>query len=324
LISEVGSWFQDPVLHVGHDEINARAYKLVPEAWDEVPFDALFPMMREFEPKLLKMLAKAKKTYAAWDDVADQFGIEDIVPKNGLIGVWQGPTVERVNKMAEQGFNNIILSPSDTYYLDCSPSARWCSSDYERTIPATKYDIPGFATFTGQWHNWTMIYNYDPLAGLTPKAQAAIKGGQGSLWTETIKRHNVDRFTFPRASVIGEKLWSYANAKFDGNTAKRLARFRASLINELQIDAAALDYLGNGEDMVYRTEMCDGAGMTAANQKTNECCFPGEPLTGGNGGELQPPYGSHFADPTDYCRIAGKYITNQLVHAVPAKVSYGY
>ncbi|KAI9335985.1 glycoside hydrolase superfamily [Obelidium mucronatum] len=323
LINEVGSWFSDPVLHVGHDEVNPRAYGLVPDNWDAAPLETLHPMMQNFDRRLLGMLGG--KTLAGWDEIVTDFGVQDIIPKKSIITVWQGPTVDKVNTIVKAGFKNIVLAPSDTYYLDCSPSARWCSSEFERTVPADKYDIPGFATFSGQWHNWTHMYDYKPLAGLGAEAQSAIKGGFGALWSETIKRNNLDRFAFPRISVIAERFWSNPETRTDA-TAARLNRFRASLVNEKGIAAAELSYLGNKEGIVYRTEYCDGEGLKAPGQKTGECCFAGQQNTDSNGGPLLNPYSSHF-DPKvngDYCAIAALYNTNDLVYTKPAPVAYDF
>ncbi|ORY41383.1 glycoside hydrolase [Rhizoclosmatium globosum] len=270
LINEVGSWFSDPVLHVGHDEVNTRAYGLVPDNWDSVPADALHPLMRNFDSRLLGMLGG--KTLAAWDEIVTDFGVADIIPKQSLITLWNAPNgvPAAIENVAEKGFKNIAVAPSAYWYLDCSPSARWCSSDFERTVPDASLNIPGFKTFPGQWHNWTLIYDYEPLDSLSANAKSSVKGGFGALWSETVKRHNLDRYVFPRVAAIAERLWS--NVKRDDKTATRLDRFRASLVNEKAIASATLEYLGNQEEFVFRPEYCDGLGLTAPGQKTAECC----------------------------------------------------
>ncbi|KAI9333253.1 glycoside hydrolase superfamily [Obelidium mucronatum] len=326
LIDEIGSWFPDPVLHVGHDEVNARTYGLIPDSWDSGFGDELFPIMQNFTPALTAVLAENGKTYAAWDEVLDDtlFNITALVPKDSVITLWQTPAPKIINEAGKKGFKNIVVSPADVWYLDCSPSARWCSSDFERANPNIKYNLPGYSTFTGQWHNWTLMYSYDPLAGVNSTYTQVVKGGFGALWTETIKRHNLDRFIFPRLSVIAERLWSYDKAPtFDSSrTRMRLNRIRTALVNELNIDAADVDYLGNGEGVVFRTEWCDGAGLTHPGQKTREAGFPGEPTTGGDG---KPAVGgAYFEVPTDYCKIASLYNTNAFVHNNPAKIAYPY
>ncbi|KAJ3284816.1 N-acetyl-glucosamine-6-phosphate deacetylase [Rhizoclosmatium sp. JEL0117] len=322
LINEVGSWFKDPVIHMGHDEINTRAYGLVPDNYDSFDSTALLtPMMRNFDARLQNMLGG--KTLGAWDEVAWAYGVDDIIKKDSLITVWTGPVADTVNNAAAKGFTNIVLAPSDYYYFDCSPSAHWCSSDFERNNPPTAYNLDGFKTFAGQWHNWTLIYDYDPLAGLTDKAKATVKGGFGALWSETVKRHNLDRYVFPRIAAVAERYWS--NIARNDNTATRLDRFRASLINEKGIASADLSYLGNGENFVFRPEYCDN--NSSPGQKTAECCFPGQPLTAADGSGLVAPYGSHFTPSSgysDYCKSATLYKTNDFKYVKPAPVKYQY
>ncbi|KAI9206607.1 glycoside hydrolase superfamily [Polychytrium aggregatum] len=324
LISDIGSWFPDPVLHVGHDEVNARVYGLVPDSWDVAPSDLMYPLFAKFEPHLLQTLSKAKKQYAAWDEVIDTFNIQGILPKNALITQWQqgaNNDADRVNAIAAAGFSNIVVSPSDYWYLDCSPSQNWCSTAYEQTVPAFQYNLTGYLTYPGQWHNWTYMYSYDPLWGLTPNASQAVKGGFGAMWSETLKRHNVDHYIFPRISAIAERLWSYNNTQWnDQTTPLRLERFRESLINELNIDAAALDYLGNQEGTTFKTEACDGAGLHAPGQKTSSCTDPGCPVLDSKGNPVVPP--SYFAALGDYCDIAATYKTNSFAHTNPSPVPY--
>ncbi|KAJ3038408.1 N-acetyl-glucosamine-6-phosphate deacetylase [Rhizoclosmatium hyalinum] len=267
------------------------------------------------------------KTLAAWDEIVTDFGVADIIPKQSLITLWNAPNgvPAAIENVAEKGFKNIAVAPSAYWYLDCSPSARWCSSDFERTVPDASLNIPGFKTFPGQWHNWTLIYDYEPLDSLSANAKSSVKGGFGALWSETVKRHNLDRYVFPRVAAIAERLWS--NVKRDDKTATRLDRFRASLVNEKAIASASLEYLGNQEEFVFRPEYCDGLGLTAPGQKTAECCFPGQPLTAADGSGLINPYGSHYATTSgyaDYCKIAGLYNTNNYKYTKPATVPYAY
>ncbi|KAI8613494.1 glycoside hydrolase superfamily [Chytriomyces sp. MP71] len=361
LITEVGSWFKDPVIHVGHDEVNARAYGLVPETWDHPDPNALTSILPGFERQLVAILAKNNKKYAAWDEVAWDnqplapdanalnYGVKDIIPKDAIINVWDqfymGPWLYQ--KIVDNGFKNIVASPNAFWYLDCSPSVKWCRNQLgpgaatffdvtgkpaPQLTPDTTYENQaafggkglnetGFWHTGGQWHNWTLIYNYDPRQGLPDNTASAIKGGFGSLWSETIKRHNLDSHTFPRVSAIAERLWS--DIDLNSHTAYRFDRFRASLVNELGIAAADIDYLGNQELFTFRPEWCDTNIATAA-QKTIECCFPGQPLTDQSGGELVAPYGSHFTSPSDYCKIATLYKTNSFTYTKPAAVPYAF
>ncbi|KAJ3029356.1 UNVERIFIED_CONTAM: hypothetical protein HDU68_012422 [Siphonaria sp. JEL0065] len=303
LITDVGGWFKDPVCHVGHDEVNMKSYGDID----------VKGMMRNFEVELLSILERNGKQYAGWDEVADLYGIEDLIPKNALITIWRSPSLDRVSASIKAGFTNIVLGPSSHWYLDCSPSANWCSTPYEREYPPTSYDIPGYITYPGQWHNVSRVYSNNVLEGLDEKDVNVIKGGFGALWTETVKRHNLDRYLWPRLSVIGEKLWSHDSVAFEeGWTEMRLNRFRASLVNELGIDAATVEYLGNEEGMVYRPEACDFVEEGTEWQLGDEGWVElvGNPSEVGRKGE--------------YCSIARLYDTEKLVYVAPRKVKYEF
>ncbi|KAI9202653.1 glycoside hydrolase superfamily [Polychytrium aggregatum] len=326
LVAEVGAWFEDPVLNFGHDEFNYRVYGTTPDSWDSVDVNGIYQLMAQAEPKLLQVAQTNNKHYGAWDDIVTDFNVQNIIPKDTYIWNWQGDN-SAIQNFADQGFTNIIATTSNAYYLDCSPSAHWCSDDFERSVPATSYNLTGYATFAGQWHNWTRIYTYDATTGLTASAKKALIGGSVALWSETIKRHNLDRYVFPRTSAFAERYWSGSAAPaYDAvKTAARLDRFRTTLVNELQIAAADLSYLGNQEGTVFRPEWCD-ANLATPGQKTHECCFPGEPLTGHNGSPIDTTVGYHFPsnDNTDYCKIASTYKTNSYTHAVPQAIPYPY
>ncbi|KAI9341739.1 glycoside hydrolase superfamily [Obelidium mucronatum] len=293
----VGSWFKDPVIHVGHDEVSNAPYGS----------RNVLEMMRSFETQLVAILRKNGKQYAGWDEISDVYGIQDLIPKNAIVTVWRSPGLDRIKASVAAGFQNIVVGPSSHWYLDCSPSAEWCSQPFERENPATSYNAPGFITRSaGQWHRWETVYGLDILQGV--ENPDVIKGGFGALWTETIKRHNIDRYLFPRLSVIGERLWSYNNVAFDSiTTSQRLNRFRSSLVNEWGIDAADIGYTGNSEGVVYRPEICDRISSQAGWQLGT--ILVGNPSTGNTNA---------------YCPIANLYNTNQLVHLVPEKVKLDF
>ncbi|KAI9335243.1 glycoside hydrolase superfamily [Obelidium mucronatum] len=298
LVSDIGSWFRDPVLHVGHDEVNMKSYGDID----------VKKMMRDFEVQLVGILERNGKRFAGWDEIAD---VSYLVPKDALVTIWRSPSTERVKAAVQAGFQNIVVGPSSHWYLDCSPSANWCSSPFERMNPPSAYNIPGFITYPGQWHNWTTVYSYDVLEGIENKQ--VIKGGFGALWTETVKRHNLDRYLWPRLGVIGERLWSYDRVNYDEEwTGMRLRRFRASLVNELGIDAAEIGYLGNEEGMVYRPELCDGVLEGTEWQLGDESWVElvGNPSEKGRKGE--------------YCAIAKLYDTEKLEPLPPKKVKYEF
>ncbi|KAI9206835.1 glycoside hydrolase superfamily [Polychytrium aggregatum] len=342
LVSEVGAWFEDPVAHYGHDEFNFRVYGTTPDNWDSVDAGAIQSLFATAEPKLLAQINKSGRIFGAWDDAVTDFGVAAALPKDAHIWQWNGHG-DNVQNIANAGFKNIIVGASDQYYLDCSPSVNWCRDAWEKSNPPTKYNISDYFTLAGQWHNWTRIYNYDITAGVN--STDAIIGAEVALWSETVKRHNLDHYVFPRTSAAAERWWSAGAAPaFDATkTGARLDRLRAILINEFQIDASDLSYLGNQEEHVFRTEWCD-ANINAPAQYTNLAYgFAGQYNFGHNGSPVIAqnvdnttlPYsnitagGPHWYvypanDSGDYCHIASLYTTNSYTHIVPASIPYPY
>ncbi|KAJ3020929.1 UNVERIFIED_CONTAM: hypothetical protein HDU68_009895 [Siphonaria sp. JEL0065] len=172
---------------------------------------------QKWEPTLQTSLKKINKKFAAWSNALD-YGIE--VPKDSLITI-EDVGADAINHLAAKGYTNLVVAPVSVYSLDCSPSVPWRLNGYESANPDYAYNIPGVTT------------------------PSAVKGDFTMLWTETIKRHNLDRYVFPRASAAAERFSSYSAAPVyvSIKTAARLDRFRASLVNELAIAAADITYL---------------------------------------------------------------------------------
>ncbi|KAI8831008.1 glycoside hydrolase superfamily, partial [Chytriomyces cf. hyalinus JEL632] len=226
LVGEVGSWFEDPYLHVGHDEISPRVYGAVKDTDDHPNHRAFDQILPAFEKRLLVVLAKYNKKFAAWDEVAwdnvpsyntshpkydanaVSYNTMDIIPKDSMIAVWDQFFLNEdlYERIADAGFTNVVSSHNNYWYFDCSSSVKWCLQDFEKGDRDASGEYVMYPNHT--WHNWTTVYNYDPRAGLSKKAAATIQGGFASLWSETIKRHNLDRFIFPRAGALAERLWS--------------------------------------------------------------------------------------------------------------------
>ncbi|KAJ3021008.1 UNVERIFIED_CONTAM: hypothetical protein HDU68_009874 [Siphonaria sp. JEL0065] len=316
LITEVGAWFKDSYVHTGHDGVDARNYQLVPDSWDTYDPSLVNPIIQKWEPKLQASLKKINKKYAAWSYALD-LGVD--TPKDSLITI-EEPGADLINSIAAKGYNNLVVSPVTVYSLDCSPSVPWCQDGFESANPDYAYNIPGYTTRTGQWKNWTTIYQFDPLQGVNKPS--AVKGSFTMMWTETIKRHNLDRYIFPRASAAAERYWSYSAAPaYDSvKTAARLDRFRASLVNELAIAAADISYLGNKEEIVYMSEYCDN--NTSPGQKVFEAGLAGTLINSPDGTPPVAPY--HYNELVDYCKISGLYNTNELVYTKPQLVAYPF
>jgi hexosaminidase len=80
------------------------------------------------------------------------------------------------------------------------------------------------------------MYSHDPTAGLTPEEAANVLGGEVAVWSETIDPVNLDSLVWPRASAVGEVLWSghldpaTGQNRSQWDASPRLADLRARMV----------------------------------------------------------------------------------------------
>lgn len=83
---------------------------------------------------------------------------------------------------------------------------------------------------------WRLIYSYDPRGNLTADEAKLIIGGEVASWTEAIDEVTIDSILWPRASALGEVLWSGRLDPATGqnrsqiDAAPRLAEFRERMV----------------------------------------------------------------------------------------------
>merc|ERR1719397_2068817 len=71
-----------------------------------------------------------------------------------------------------------------------------------------------------------MIYRFDPIHGISSEKKEHVLGAQAAMWTEMTSKENVVGRIFPRASALGEALWSGADLnKFSNPTPDAMSRF---------------------------------------------------------------------------------------------------
>lgn len=92
-----------------------------------------------------------------------------------------------------------------------------------------------YEDYCAPFHNWRLVYAYDPLAGIPEASQHLIVGGEAHLWAEQTDASNVDRMLWPRAAAAAEVLWSGAKDSQGKNrsqidAAPRLSEMRERLI----------------------------------------------------------------------------------------------
>ncbi|XP_012157520.1 probable beta-hexosaminidase fdl isoform X2 [Ceratitis capitata] len=142
------------------------------------------------------------------------------------VQVWGGSTWQENYDLIDNGFN-VIFSHVDAWYLDCG-FGNWRSTGEGACSP---------------YRTWQNVYKHRPWERMRlNKAQRKqVLGGEACMWTEQTDEYQLDNRLWPRASALGERLWSDLDddREFDvvpQDVFKRMSVFRNRLV-ELGLEA---------------------------------------------------------------------------------------
>lgn len=133
--------------------------------------------------------------------------------------IWTSGTDPKITDLLERGYK-IIMSNYDALYFDCgfgswvSTGNNWCSP------------------YTG----WEKVYNND-FATLTDKYQSQILGAEAALWSEQSDENVIDSRFWPRASALGERLWSNPKTSWREAEPRMLIHRERLVQNAIQADS---------------------------------------------------------------------------------------
>jgi hexosaminidase len=114
-------------------------------------------------------------------------------------------------------------------YLDCG-KGQWLDFAPSASAGAWPYN-----DYCAPFHNWRLIYSYDPLSGVPADKQHLVIGGEAHMWAEQTDPVNVDRMIWPRGAAAAEVLWSGAKDEQGRNRSQidaspRLSEMRERLV----------------------------------------------------------------------------------------------
>jgi len=119
-------------------------------------------------------------------------------PSEYVIQVWDQSSALTIPKLLNQTYR-VIISNYDAWYLDCGFGG-WVNSGNNWCSP---------------YKGWQTIYQNKPYASNTgnwiitdPNQLKQILGGEVALWSEQADALSMDTRIWPRASALGERLWS--------------------------------------------------------------------------------------------------------------------
>ncbi|EDV20781.1 uncharacterized protein TRIADDRAFT_36582 [Trichoplax adhaerens] len=181
--SEIKKRFPDAYVHLGGDEVSFSCWASNPDIQDfmvQKGFGKNFALLEQYyETRLLQLVEKVGLRYIIWQDVIDN---KVKVNPNTVVQVWRSsPSYKSELKRVTSLNLKTILS--SCWYLD----------------------------LIGYGRDWEGYYRCDPqnFKGTTAEKNLVF-GGEACLWGEYVDSTNFLERMWPRASAIGERLWSSA------------------------------------------------------------------------------------------------------------------
>lgn len=177
---EISSVFPDQFIHLGGDEVDFECWASNPNIQNFMKkkgFGKDFTRLESFYiKKILDIVTSLKKGSIVWQEVFDD-NVE--LQPGTVVEVWKSENyLEELKQVTSSGFPAILSAP---WYLD-----------------VISY---------GQ--DWRAYYTVEPLnfEGSEEEKQLVI-GGEACLWGEFVDATNLIPRLWPRASAVGERLWS--------------------------------------------------------------------------------------------------------------------
>lgn len=195
LLDEVCSLFPGPIVHLGGDEVDARAWHASPAAQRLRQRENLAPgamaLQAYFLRRCQEMLQARGKQMGGWDECAEGGGV---VRENTTLFAWRSP--EQTAHLLREGYQ-VIATPGQAYYLDMFQADSWLE--------------PG-TSWAGAVSPET-CYRFEVTDGL-PDGAVGLLGVQAGIWSEHL--NSTERWNymvFPRFCAIAEAAWTQPHAK---------------------------------------------------------------------------------------------------------------
>ena len=139
-----------------------------------------------------------------------------------MFEVWDQYSKSIAPTLMNEGYD-VVVSNWDLLYLDCGGAAynNWCKYNSWYTV----YD--SVQTVMTEWRSQ-----------MKPGAEKNFKGAEAALWTEHFGTENILQGVFPRASALGEALWT--NPKSNWHAADPRMEVHRDVLVKRGIAASAL------------------------------------------------------------------------------------
>jgi len=228
------------LFHYGGDEVNLNCWNTsepvvewMKKQGHDLSADSFYQEWSNFQTKAEQMFTEANGGKSVpgilWTSHLTEKGrTERFLDKNKyIVQIWSTGKDPLIEELLRKNFR-VIFSNYDAYYLDCGFGAwvgagnNWCSP----------------------YKGWQTVYENSPLKIAREQAvgvfdPALVLGGEVALWTEQADDASVDGRLWPRASALGERLWTeptegWLAAEYRMVAHRRLLRLRGLDAERLQ------------------------------------------------------------------------------------------
>ena len=192
ILTYVAKIFPSKYIHIGGDECPTAAWEKCPKCQQkmkELNFSKTNQLQSYITSEICKIVDGLNKIPIGWDEVLD--GTEALgLPESLIIMSWRGTA------------GGIKASALNHKVIMC-PNTEGCYFDYKNFDSKEEPGNIGVTTIED-------VTNYSPISDEMNKHQEdMVLGGQGNVWTEKIPfGKNLEYMTFPRLSVLAERLWN--------------------------------------------------------------------------------------------------------------------
>ncbi|XP_065513738.1 beta-hexosaminidase subunit beta [Caloenas nicobarica] len=199
---EVSSVFPDAYIHLGGDEVDFNCWKSNPEVKEFMKKQGLGSDYAKLESyyiqKILDIVSSYNKGYMVWQEVFDN---KAQLKPDTVVEVWMERNYAyELSNVTRAGFTTILAAP---WYLD----------------------------YISYGQDWRKYYSVEPLnfSG-SEKQKKLLIGGEACLWGEFVDATNLTPRLWPRASAVGERLWSSRNVTSLQDAYRRLTNHRCRML----------------------------------------------------------------------------------------------
>ncbi|XP_077203528.1 beta-hexosaminidase subunit beta [Paroedura picta] len=202
LFKEIATVFPDEYIHLGGDEVDFSCWRSNPDVKEFVRKQGIWYTYAKLESyyidKMLDIVSSVNKKSIVWQEVFDN-GAE--LPEDSVVEVWMANFYEdELKQVTKEGLSAILAAP---WYLD----------------------------YISYGQDWKKYYKVEPLNFYGGDSQKnLVLGGEACLWGEYVDATNLIPRLWPRASAVGERLWSSKNVTDLEDAYNRLVGHRCRML----------------------------------------------------------------------------------------------